>query len=219
VRDWSEFVLERLEDLDLPPAQHHEVVAELAAHLEDLFELHRSAGLSESAAVQRALDDAGHWPRLAQDILRAKQEGNMNDRTRSLWLPGLVSLTLAMALLMILQVSGVPPRFIWMRSGPPVLFYTSWLLAQPLIGAIGAWLSRRAGGDRRACLVAGLFPSIALLGLCCVGLTVKLITDRAALQLPLFSVLTQLCFLIVLPGLALLLGTLPFLKPPILRAS
>jgi hypothetical protein len=219
VPDWRALVRQRLRRLDLTPAQQDEVVAELAAHLEELYEEQRAHGSGDSQAIHHALDEVADWRRLSRKIRRAKQEDNMNQRTRTLWLPGLVSLTLAMAFLMILQLTGVQPRFIWMRSGPPVLFYSAWLFAQPLFGAIGAYMSRRAGGDRRACLVAGLFPSMAMLGLCCVGLTVKLISDRAALQIPLFSILTQVCFLIVLPGLALLLGTLPFLKAPNLRAS
>jgi hypothetical protein len=219
VLNWKSLVRRRLGRLDLPPPQQDEVVAELAAHLEDLYDQQRAQGSGDSQAIELALEEVANWRRLSKKIRRAKQEDTMNQRTRTLWLPGLVSLSLAMALLMILQLTGVPPRFVWMRSGPPVLFYSAWLFAQPLFGAIGAWLSRRAGGDRRACLAAGLFPSIVMLGLCCVGLTVKLITDRAALQLPLLSLLAQVCFLIVLPGLALLLGALPFLKAPNLRAS
>jgi hypothetical protein len=219
VRNWKVLVRERLGSLNITPAQQEEVVAELSAHLEDLYEEGRAQGLGESEAVERALDEVADWGSLSQKIRRAKQEDNMNQRTRTLWLPGLVSLTSAMAFLMILQASGVQPHFIWMRSGPPLELYTPWLVAHPLFGAMGAYLSRRAGGDRRACLAAGLFPSITMLALCCVGVSVKLITDRAALQIPLFAILAQLGVWIVLPGLALLIGALPFLNASKLRVS
>ena len=136
----------------------------------------------------------------------------MNDRTRSLWVPGLVSLTAAMAFLMFLQLTGVQPRFIWLRSGPPLMLYSPWLIAQPLFGAIGAYLSRRAGGERRACLIAGLFPAMVMLGLFSVGLAVKIVVLGKLFSIPLAAVLGQTCFWIILPGFALLFGTLPFLK-------
>ena len=37
-----------------------------------------------------------------------------------------------------------------------------WLLSLPLCGGAGAYLSRRAGGERPACPAAGLFPVIAM---------------------------------------------------------
>ena len=141
----------------------------------------------------------------------------MNDRTRSLWLPGLLSLTASMTFLMILQLAGVQPRFIWMRSGPPLEPYIPWLLAQPLFGAIGAYMSRRAGGDRRACLVASMFPSIVMLVLFCLGLYVDAIVNRQYSPISLVAVFGLTCFWILLPGLALLLGALPFLKAPRLQ--
>lgn len=216
--DWNALVRRQLRSLGLTPAQQEEVVTELAAHLEDLYEEGRAQGLGESQAVERALDEVADWRRLSQKIRRAKQEENMNDRTKGIWVPGLVSLTLAMAFLMILPVTGVQPRFIWMRSGPPLELYTPWLIAQPLFGAIGAYLSRRAGGDRRACLAAGLFPSMVMMVLFCVGFAVSLIVARQLPPISTSAALGQICFWIVLPGLALLVGALPFLKAPRLRA-
>ena len=142
----------------------------------------------------------------------------MNDRTRGIWVPGLVSLTVAMTFLMILQLSGVQPQFIWMRSGPPLELYTPWVIAHPVFGAIGAYLSRRAGGDRRACLAAGLFPSMVMFGVFCVGLAI-LVVNRQLHPVSLLVAFGQISCWIVLPGLALLAGALPFLKASKLHAS
>ena len=87
----------------------------------------------------------------------------MNDRTKHLWLPGLVSLTLAMILLAPLIAISMQPRFL--GRSPLEMVLLPWLAVLPLCGASGAYLSRRSGGSPRARLIAGLFPTIALLTL------------------------------------------------------
>jgi len=219
VRKWSVLVRERMGNLGLAEAQQEEVVSELSAHLEDLYEERRAQGFGETEAVKRALDEVADWHGLAQKIRRAKQEENMNNRTKGIWVPGLASLTAAMAFLMILQLAGLQPIFIWLPSGPPLELYTPWLVAQPLFGAVGAYLSRRAGGDRRACLAAGLFPSMVMTVLFCVGFAVSLIVARQLPPITLLAAFGQVSFWIILPGLALLVGALPFLKEPKFHAS
>jgi hypothetical protein len=224
VRDWGALVRERLGGLELTPAQEEEIVAELAGHLEDLYEGRRAQGLGESQAfeaVGRALDEVANWRRLARKIHRAKrEEENMNNRTKSLWLPGLVSLAAANAFLMILQRAGLQPHFIWLRSGPALMLYLRWLIALPLFGALSTYLSRRAGGQPLARLAAGLFPSIILLGLFCLLLVGGLIVDRQVRgTLTLIGFATGVGNWVLLPGAALLLGALPFLKAPKLRQS
>jgi len=94
--DWSALVRERLRPLDLPSIETQEVVAELAAHLEEFYDEQIGKGLSESEAQQRALNEIVQWQILARNIQRAKcKEEVMNTRTKHLWLPGLVSLTTA----------------------------------------------------------------------------------------------------------------------------
>ncbi len=215
MHEWSALVREHLGGLNLTAAQQEEIVAELAGHLEDLYEEGRAQGLCESEAIERALDEVADWRRLARKICRAKhEEGNVNNRTKYLWLPGLVSLTAASVFGMILTRVSLQPHIIWLRSGKTLMIYPVWIVAQPLFGAIGAYLSRRGGGERLARLAAGLFPSIALLALIC-GTTLAHTIIHAPRDLGSFDLVSfarAIFFWVVLPAVALLLGALPFLK-------
>jgi hypothetical protein len=132
----------------------------------------------------------------------------MNTRTRTFWVPALVSFTAAMACLTISTLCGLEPRFV-ARGWATYVVYIPWLLSLPLCGAAGAYLSRRAGGERRACLAAGLFPVIAMTSL--VGfLTVVGKFVYAKPQWHYFSM--AVLFGLILPGMALFLGAAPFAK-------
>ena len=158
----------------------------------------------------------GAWPLLgAQSANDARKNMNtrtmtrtINTRTRTFWLPALVSLTAAMACLTISTLGGLEPRFVT-RGWATYVVYIPWLLTLPLCGATGAYLSRRAGGGRRVPLAAGLFPVIAMTSL--VGfLTVIGKFVYAKPQWVYFSM--AVLFGAILPGMALLLGALPFAK-------
>jgi cation transport ATPase len=214
--DWYTLVRKRLHLLDLPAKQQREVIAELAAHLQDVYEKQLQNGRTESEARERALNEVAQSPQLARQIQRAKREEKMmNNRTRTLWVPGLVSLTAAMACLAISTLVGLQPRF-EARGLATGVVYLPWLLALPLCGAAGAYLSRRAGGERPARLAAGLFPVIALAML--IGFLVLI--GKFVLAKPewlYFSVAALLGA--ILPSMALWLGAMPFLKPSGLRES
>jgi hypothetical protein len=147
----------------------------------------------------------------AWSVLSSQSENdtrNMNLRTRTFWLPALVSLAAAMACLTITTLGGLDPRFV-ARGWATYVVYIPWLLALPLCGAVGAYLSRRAGGERRACLAAGLSPVIAMTGL--VGfLTILGQFVYAKPQWIYFSM--AVLFGCILPGVALVLGAVPFAK-------
>jgi hypothetical protein len=53
--DWNALVREHLDGLSLEAEERREVIAELAAHLEESFEELRRQGLAEEAAVSRTL--------------------------------------------------------------------------------------------------------------------------------------------------------------------
>ncbi len=131
----------------------------------------------------------------------------MNRRSKALWLPGLISLASAMIVLTISTRVGLQPRFL--AHGLSNAFtYLGWLIALPFCGAIGASLSRRGGGQRLARLSAGLFPAIALAAL--VGFL--MLTCQVVLAKPQgFNFIRGLFFGLILPGVALGLGTIPFL--------
>lgn len=132
----------------------------------------------------------------------------MNSRTKTFWLPSLVSLTAAMTFLTISTFVGLQPRFV-AHGSATLMVYVPWLLMLPLCGAAGAYLSHRTGGKRLACLAAGVFPVIALASL--VGfltLTGKFVYAKPQRLYFLLAVLLAA----ILPGVALVLGALPFIK-------
>ena len=132
----------------------------------------------------------------------------MNRRSKALWLPGLISLASAMILLSISSRVGLQPRFLAHGLSNAVT-YLGWLIALPFCGAIGASLSRRGGGQRLARLLAGLFPAIALAAL--VGF-LMLIRQMVLANPQEFNFMRGLFFGFILPGVALGLGTIPFLN-------
>ncbi len=206
--DWSKLVRERLRPLHLPAKEQQEVIAELSAHLEDLYEEQLQSGRTESEAHQKVMTEVAHWRPLAKRIQQAKiKEETMNARTKHLWLPGLVSLTSAMIFLAPLITISMQPRFL--GRSPLEMVLLPWLALLPLCGAAGAYLSRRGGGDRRARLVAGLFPTIALLTLGSILVVTRLVTF-ARPEWWYGSV--ALAVGILFPSASLLIGAAPFLK-------
>ena len=210
--DWNALVRKRLHLADLSPEQQKETIAELAGHLDDLYAEYCAQGFSESEAITRAVREVIDWQVFAKTIQRAKlKEGSMNDRTRHLWLPGFVSLSGAVLVFATLIRLGVQPHIYYARH-TTLIFYFPWLAALPFCGAAGAYLSRRAGGERLACLLCGLFPAAAFLtSIGCILLFVRIFGTDGAIAPPALAIVIGTW--ILLPGAALLLGALPFLRP------
>jgi len=211
--DWRQVVREHLEACELPRAGREEVVSELAAHLEEIAEDARSRGFAEEAAAQLALQEVEDWRVLAAEICRARAaEDGMNNRTKSLWLPGMVNLIDAPGVLMILQKLGVQPRVVWIGN-MAMVFYFPWLITLPIFGALGALLAKRAHGSTWYRLAAGLAPALAMLGMFALVLPVSFALGTAHLAgFPwVYLALTMLNW-VGLPAGALMLGALPFVS-------
>ena len=165
--DWKKLVRERVSSPNSAGRLHEDVIAELAAHLEETYEAARAQGLNETEAVKLALQEAGDWNVLGKNIERARsaKEPPMNHRTKTLWLPSLASFAAASLFLLVLTHISLQPRFLVRLPGLGRSFYIEWLGAQILFGALGAFLSRRAGGTRTARIVAGTFPALVQFGL------------------------------------------------------
>lgn len=206
--NWTELLRERLDLGGLSPQQQQETVAELTSHLDELFEEYRTQGLNESDAVARALGEVPDWRSLAKSIHRGKRvEGIMNSRSKQFWLPALVSLTGSMVLLMLLQLAGSRIHTPWKHAGVPLLPYAIWIATLPLVGAASTHLSRRAGGTRSTRNAAILFPSIVMLVVWLVILA-TLLARKSAQPLQTVNFLYGVAFWVIVPGAALLLGTL-----------
>jgi hypothetical protein len=129
-------------------------------------------------------------------------------------------LTTAIVALSIVNRIGVQPKIIWYGSTVGLELYFPWLMMLPVFGGLGAYLSQRAHGEVRARLAAALFPVIVLSGLFCTilmfsGLIERHLTWRA---LPVAFALTILNWVLI-PGAALALGALPFLRASHLRET
>jgi len=212
--DWQEFVRQRLAGLQLDPGEKEEVHAELAAHLEESYELFCKQGLRESEAARRTFEQVSNWHELQRKISNAKRrEYPMKKRVQQLWIPGFLTLILSTLLLMTLQEAfGVKPRII--ASGPSaILFYVPWLVSLPFIGALGAYVSSRAGGSRGTVLLASIFPAVALatafLLMFPIGIIVEWVTrNDLSFKIVAITLLSNWIGWIVAPGAALLVGGL-----------
>ena len=164
MRDWQELVRQRLAGLELDAAEREEVQVELAAHLEESYEIFCRQGLGESEAASRTLAQVSDWQELRRRISAAKKrEYPMKKRVQQLWIPGFITLILSVVFQMMLQKLGFRVRIV--GNGPnAILFYVPWLAALPFIGALGAYLSSRAGGSRGTMVLASVFPVFALAG-------------------------------------------------------
>jgi len=213
MQNWRTLVRKHLSER-MTLCDREEVVSELATHLEEAYDHARASGLTERAALAVTLQEVEDWRVLAADICRAKAEGPMNNRTKSLWLPVMVNLLAASLSLMIMQRMGMQPRLVWVDAGYGKLFlvfYFPWLAALPFFGAAGAYLARRAQGDTLARLAAGLSPALVLIGLICLIAPWGLLIDGFAM-FHLVAIAIALLTWGLLPALALLVGALPFLR-------
>lgn len=218
MRDWTALVRARLGELGTPAEERELVIRELASHLEDAYALRRSEGLLEMEAIRAALDEVADWKEFSRKIEHAKrQEEIMNDRTRQLWLPGLICFATSMIWLMLVQFTGVKPYAYQIGSITLPMFYAPWLVGLPIFSGLAAYLSRRAGGRRRRIFVVTLFPCIMFLAsilLWVLPVTFLGSKDPAnAFIRAHFSLGTVFGILLLLsiPAVPLLLGALPFL--------
>lgn len=177
MRDWQELVRKDLAALGLDATEKEEVHTELAGHLQELYESLRAQGLDEEAAFGQTYARIGDWDKLKRQIQVARQKENtMTPRATQLLLPSFVTLLISMILLPLLERMGLNPQFLFLRSTGPVYLdgklvhghayvfpvYTAWLMLLPLVGALGAYLSSRAGGARSAVVISGIFPALAI---------------------------------------------------------
>lgn len=238
--DWQKLVGARLAKLQLEECEKQEVITELAGHLEDAYETLRREGLPEDQAIRRALAHVASWKDLQRKICAAK-EYPMNARTSRLWLPGFVTLVLSVFTLVGFALVGLAPgpfqsreshtatlfrlhssdshHEIWwgqLISGftgglRPANEYTVWLMTLPFLGALGAYLSRRAGGTRRDIVISGVFPALAWLTIVLVVLSFAAsLGQRLETLITPVGPLGALALLVLIPGACLLLGVLVY---------
>jgi hypothetical protein len=156
------------------------------------------------------------WRDLRTKIeLVRKKESVMNKRVSQFWWPALLTLLLAMVWLMVIEEIGPKPwtSVAWSKSPrtlPVMVVYVSWLLTLPFIGALGAYLSSRAGGRPAAMLAAVTFPVLPYFAFFLIGLPIAVVLDdHVAHNIMIPAFFTGFAAWVVLPAIALLAGGLP----------
>jgi len=124
--------------------------------------------------------------------------------------PGLLTFILSMGLLALTQIFGPKPWVVTFGHPPMAVVYIPWLLALPLVGGIGAFLSRRAGGSWQAVISSTTFPVLPFLAAMLIVLLVSLIFDHViAHNIAPMAIFMAFLGLVIAPGVALLAGGLP----------
>lgn len=213
MHDWHEIIRRKLIRVPLSRSRRENLTTELANHLEDLYAELLASGIVEPEASAQCLEQLDDVQQIAAAAKQSQiWEGFMNQRSRTLWLPGLVTLTLASVLLMLMQLFAFSRTRQYWVDGVNIDVTLFWLLSLLPCGALGAYLSRRAGGSRWSSLVVTLFPSLTMLGVFCVVLPIAIFIERNTYvihHLRPFG-LALLAWTIV-PGVPSLLGALPVL--------
>ena len=214
--DWQKLVRDRLSRLQLDAAEKEEVCAELAGHLEEDYQYSLAAGASEQLAIRRALCHAHDWHDLQSKIESSrKKENDMPKRVAQFWLPAFVTLLLSMVLLAVIQIFGPSPWITPMPGGrlrmtPVNVVYVSWLLFLPFIGALGSYLSSRAGGRPRAVFSSVVFPVFPYVAFFVIGLPLALILDdHVAHNITIPAFFVGLSAWVIFPAIALMAGGWP----------
>ena len=214
--DHQELITKRLGKLGLGPCREEEILRELSEHLEDHAASLEARGMASDAAALEALTSVPNWPKFRGEIFAAEtEETHMNYRTKVLWFPALGGFTLSSILLAVLIFAGLYPHIYLLKDGLFIPFYVPWLLALPIIGALAAFWSKRAGGGVLDRLLVSQAPSMIWLATLLTFLALSLFIDRhVSLILKLQGMLTYIVGWVLLPSLGLLLGAVPFLRRP-----
>jgi len=213
MRDWRALVCGHLGGLALEPTERVEVIAELAAHLEESYEALLKEGLPEQAAFHRVLSQVTNWRDLQRKILIAKRsERPMVKRLHQLWIPGFLTMTLSIVFLVALQKLGFNARMVSWRDSD-IFFNAPWLVSLPFLGSFGAYISSRAGGSRRTILLASVFPALALASAFLLMFPIDFIIERIIgirvdFRIVAAALLRDGVDWILVPGAALLAGGL-----------
>jgi hypothetical protein len=216
VRDWTALVSDRLTRLDLDPHREDHIRAEIAAHLDDYYHEARRRGDTDDEAAVRTLALVTDWQVLARTLQRAERgDGLMTVDAKTMLVPGLTAMT--GAALAVFGAIPMLPASLWVAPAASMHVLVSALLVAPYVacGGLGAWWSRRSGGTRSRRLVAGFFPLLLNLTIVVAAIALSNVTERQAH--PGLGMNIQPAVLIaflVVPGMALMMGILPFLKEP-----
>ena len=169
--DWKRHVAERLASSKLDPYLQREVIAEIAAHLDECYTRLVEAGCAD--AEEQTLAQVSDWPALCRNIRRSKED--RMGFVRRVVVPGAAAAIAAVAALRLFVYLLIVPQ----PCAPPAMpgselvadatcilisadgpAYLPWLATLPVAGAVAAWLARRFGASPAQRLVAAVAPAI-----------------------------------------------------------
>jgi hypothetical protein len=163
MHNWKQIIRKNLRVLHFCSPEFAEKVAEeLGSHLQDTYDELLRAGLTETAALDRTLDEI-KLCRRNRLVVRLLKEDRMRGFTWKIGIPGLLTFSAAMAISGALEVAHVPSKTILLANGLFLPLPIAWICLLPLCGAMGAVISRRSGGSRLDRMMAGAFPAAIML--------------------------------------------------------
>lgn len=215
--DWRAYVQEHLGLVSDLRASQKEIVSELAGHLEERYEALLASGIPQAEAERLTRETIGSWQDLRDEILFAK-EGFVQNRVTQLWIPGLVTFVGSAGLLAVLEYEGVRPLVFHPSGRSPmshpydssaIVLNVPWLVSLLVIGALGAFLSRRARATALATHISSAFPALIMAVVIALVFAGGLFLDwSVSQQIKELGLLTAGFNMIVMPGVALLAGDL-----------
>jgi|HubBroStandDraft_4_1064222.scaffolds.fasta_scaffold467602_1 hypothetical protein len=155
-----------------------------------------------------------YWRQVLAAILAGviRDIRDMDLHIKRVWLPGAASCLLFFGFYWILILLPFDKNRFQFISIP--------YLVLPLVGALGAYLSRRMKGSVLERIVSALFPVFAFVALFAVGIVYGLFFEGKPYTLPHFlSGLSVTLVFIGVGGLLLLLGAWPFCRPHLREQS
>jgi hypothetical protein len=211
MRDWVEYVKARLRVSGLEDAEEQDMIEELAGHLEETYLSLCSRGVSEPDAGRLASDQVKNWEKLRSQILSAKQEVGMENRTAQLWIPAVITLLSSAGLLVVLEVLGVHGVVIHGSGLTAIFVNPPWLLGLIVCGALGTFLAQRAKAGTILMHLSSVFPVLLMATAMIVVFVAALLLDRNIF--PVFDMAmvgAGIANGVLLPGIALLIGNCLF---------
>ncbi len=137
----------------------------------------------------------------------------MNMRVRELWAPALSTFLVSLTVQFVaLSVPQLPPWVFFTRNRVSVVLAPLWMLALPFIGALGAWLSLRAGGNPRDRLLAALGSAWLSGSMVTLGVPLSMVIERHfSLPIKVTAYIAYMIAWCLVPAVLLALGALPWL--------
>jgi len=155
------------------------------------------------AQTRKLLRESGTF---LKEMGHLAMEENMNQRTKSLWVPAFVMLAAYTLLFVVfVRLGGF--------AADPVLLLSGKVLLLILFGAVGAWWARSLGATRTQRLLVGVAPALMTLVTFLIAFPVHAVQSGRSLQAAGDGqALEMVVSGILIPAAALLLGAWPFLK-------